>query len=424
MNTTVRLAALLYACLTLVMLVMLAPLSADGQVRSSDSAPVGIVDADTDSARVQTRHDLFFDPDDGQLDLSGFLTTRSGFLPVASIITEPAVGYGGALGLMFLHDSIENRAQQVRDKSPDGTLTRLPPPSMTGVGAFATESGSWGGALFHNGIYLDDRLRYLGVAVYSELDLDFFGRGGDFDLPIESVAYSLDGFIFVQQLLTRVADSDVFMGFNYKYGSFDSELDLGLGTDLPEWLPPLKTNIKIASAGLLVEYDSRNTTFTPDHGINARTELQFFEQALGSDRDFFKAYANLRGWIPVRRDVVLGLRADGNASDGDTPFFMLPSVDLRGISLSRYQGQFTLTTEAEMRWDFTRRWSLLGFLGAGWSAATDLNDFVLSDAHPAGGSGFRYLISRVFGIRTGMDFAWSEDDFAFYLVTGTAWGRK
>jgi hypothetical protein len=48
----------------------------------------------------------------------------------------------------------------------------------------------------------------------------------------------------------------------------------------------------------------------------------------------------------------------------------------------------------------------------------------LGDARIAGGTGFRYLISRVFGIRTGADFAWSEDDFAFYLVTGTAWGQK
>ena len=33
----------------------------------------------------------FFDPDDGMLDLSEYLATASGFLPVPIIITEPVV---------------------------------------------------------------------------------------------------------------------------------------------------------------------------------------------------------------------------------------------------------------------------------------------------------------------------------------------
>jgi hypothetical protein len=103
---------------------------------------------------------------------------------------------------------------------------------------------------------------------------------------------------------------------------------------------------------------------------------------------------------------------------------MLPSVDLRGISLSRYQGKNTLVTEAELRWDVTGRWSLMGFFGSGWVAKTGLTDLSLSEGKVPGGTGFRYLISRVFGIRTGMDFAWSEGDFSFYFTTGTAWGQK
>src|SRR5436190_12909840 len=34
------------------------------------------------------------DPTDGQLDLSQYMKTRTGFLPIPIIITEPAVGYG------------------------------------------------------------------------------------------------------------------------------------------------------------------------------------------------------------------------------------------------------------------------------------------------------------------------------------------
>lgn len=41
-------------------------------------------------------------PEDGWLDLSAFLDEKYGFVPVLVPITEPAVGYGGALGLMFI----------------------------------------------------------------------------------------------------------------------------------------------------------------------------------------------------------------------------------------------------------------------------------------------------------------------------------
>ncbi len=40
-------------------------------------------------------------PEDGWLDLSGFLDQSYGFIPLVMPITEPAVGYGGAGGLAF-----------------------------------------------------------------------------------------------------------------------------------------------------------------------------------------------------------------------------------------------------------------------------------------------------------------------------------
>jgi hypothetical protein len=70
------------------------------------------------------------------------------------------LGYGGVLGLLFLHDSLEDRAEQVKELNPDGTLKHLPPPSMTGVAGFMTENGSWGDGLAHLGVFKEDRIRY------------------------------------------------------------------------------------------------------------------------------------------------------------------------------------------------------------------------------------------------------------------------
>src|SRR5688572_30595532 len=44
----------------------------------------------------------FISPDDGWLDVSGFMDTKFGFMPIGTVITEPAVGVGFAGGLAFV----------------------------------------------------------------------------------------------------------------------------------------------------------------------------------------------------------------------------------------------------------------------------------------------------------------------------------
>src|SRR5688572_16487273 len=57
----------------------------------------------------------FIDPEDGAVDLSSWLLDRKGFLPVPIIITEPAVGYGGGLALMFINESIGDAVASGRE---------------------------------------------------------------------------------------------------------------------------------------------------------------------------------------------------------------------------------------------------------------------------------------------------------------------
>jgi hypothetical protein len=135
------------------------------QTSTGNSQPPKSTDVSEDESSDETsKRDLFFDSEDGKLDFSAFLATATGFLPVASLITEPAVGYGGTFGLMFLHDSITGRAEAVATRNPDGTLKRLPPPSITWVGGFATQNGSWGAGLAHLGIFKEDTTATLEVS--------------------------------------------------------------------------------------------------------------------------------------------------------------------------------------------------------------------------------------------------------------------
>lgn len=353
------------------------------------------------------------DQEDGKFDMSDWLSTAKGFFPVPIIITEPAVGYGGGLMLLFLHDSIQNRAEEMQKH----TLKRLPPPSVSGVMGMGTENGTWAAGGFHKGFWKDDTIRYTGALAYLAPNYDYYGTP-DIPLPIESIPVSLEGGLLFQQLVFRIADSDFFAGAGYSYFNAEAKLD----TDLT--LPPLLGDgreFTSASVPFILEYDTRDNQFTPNRGLNAYAQWSYFDEWLGSDNRFDLIWAKNRYWHPVADKFVLGLRLDGEFSSGDVPFYMKPFVNMRGMPAMRRQGDQVITAEAELRWDFTPRWSAVGFGGAGWTSDDGINGF--SEAYPAGGFGFRYLFSKLYQLRGGIDVAFSEDESAFYITTGNAWQR-
>ena len=67
-----------------------------------------------------------------------------------------------------------------------------------------------------------------------------------------------------------------------------------------------------------------------------------------------------------------------------------------------------------------KRWSLTGFVGAGWTYESVSTE---GDNGPfwAGGGGFRYLLARRLGMQVGIDVARGPDDTAFYIQVGSAW---
>ena len=106
----------------------------------------------------------------------------------------------------------------------------------------------------------------------------------------------------------------------------------------------------------------------------------------------------------------------------DPPFYLMPSINLRGIPAARYQGKTTLVVETEQRFDLDGRWSVLGFAGYGKTISPDESLFESQDVYSVG-TGFRYLLARAFKVRTGIDVAWGPDSFGWYIVFGHNWNR-
>jgi hypothetical protein len=363
------------------------------------------------SEEDESKFDKYFTDEDGYFDASKWLGSAYGFLPVPIIITGPTFGNGLGLNLMFLHDKLTGK------ESESGKYV---PPSISGVVAGKTENSTAFGAAYHLGFFKEDTIRTKTFLGKPDAYMYFYPTIGGTEKKVE---VNLDGWIFYQEALMRVKESNFFVGLNYLHIDFETS-PTSIQSPILEDL--LKQNSKTDSLGLMVEYDTRDSIFTPNSGSQVNINISRYKTNLEEKSTFNKFQMKAYNFETFKKDFVLGLRFEGNHVDGNAPFYMYPSIDLRGIALGRYQGSSTALVETELRWDFTNKWSLLGFVGTGKAFGTDKlgneENFSEADFKTTKGVGFRYEIARAFKIRGGVDLAFDPDDKAsVYITVGSAW---
>jgi hypothetical protein len=360
--------------------------------------------------------DTYKDPKDGAFDVSGMLDSPAGFFPIPIIITEPAVGYGGGLALLYFHGH-KNRGKETAETDWE-TPSQFEVPDLSAVAGLGTENGTWAVGGGHFGSWFKDRVRYLGAAGYGSVNLTFYGIGNsNLRNPIE---YNIKAFFLLQEIKARIFRSNFFGGARYTF--INAESSFGFEREPPQLIKDLLQS-RQGGLGPLLEYDSRDNILSPNRGISAQALGQVFDSAFGGEDHYFR----VRSFAKLYRDVLdkkllLGLRLDGQFSGGRVPFYALPFIDMRGIPAMRYQGKYAFVTEGQVMWNCYRRWYLLGFLGSGW-AVNSADELSFDSAEISKGFGFRYLIARMKGLRVGIDVARGPEKWVFYIQTGQAWGR-
>jgi hypothetical protein len=365
---------------------------------------VGLSAADNE-IRAKGFKAKFTDSLDGNFDVSRWLDEAYGIMPLVNLITEPAVGYGVAGGLLFIHRAKEDRGKPLTS-----------PPSMSALMGFYTENGSWGTGAFHEGHWKMDTIRYRGFLGYVSMNLAYYppilsDRGIGFE-------YNIEGGGLSQRLEFRIKGSPWFLGADYVF--FNNNVKFKLTEDF-ENVDPWELSLRLGGLGPFAVYDSRDFNFTTNRGIWSQAKFDIYAEMFGSEADYNKFSIYGVGWHPYK-SVVFGLRLDGRFSVGDVPFFAQPYVQLRGIPAMRYQGEYALVVETEERWDITRRWALVGFLGLG-KAVPDGQKFSDIEAAYSVGAGFRYLLARYYNFYGGIDVARGPEEWAFYIIMGQYWSR-
>jgi hypothetical protein len=339
--------------------------------------------------------DQFKDSTDNNLDFSNWMKSQAGFMPYTNIITEPAVGFGLAGGLVFFDPFSKHASTSVDEILRE----KKAPPDIAAVFGFGTQNGSWGAGAYYKGFWKQDSWRYNGFLGYLAPKLDFYG-GGDITLP-NAVTFSYKGWMLSQELDYRFIGA-WFAGLRYFLFDYKIRPD---GAKIPEGIPDAELDATIASISPVINFDSRDNIFTTNKGLYCKAAFELYDEFVGSDLEFKRLETLLFAYIPIfSRILILGLRYDGGFSSATTPFFSLPAINMRGIPVNRYQNYNAITIESEQRWNITFRWSLISFFGIGkaYKSVDTFNDQLV---YGAGECGIRYFMAREFDLYGGVDIA-------------------
>lgn len=341
--------------------------------------------------------DRFIDKEDGYLDASEFLED-GGFIPLPILLTESAVQ--GGIGLVAAFIGVPEEGSQDE-------------PTISALGYVVTGNESEIGFGAHSGNAFDGSLRYLAALGAGSINLDFFlGEG---ERPVSLNTEALFAHLEAQY---QIGQSRFFFGPSLTW------VDANVTPNESRAPGNVSLDVTLAALGLSLHYDSRDNRFTPRNGINAVLSYERFDESWGSDLEY-DCYGAFGAWFHSPDDVwTFSAMADFRMVDEGAPFFVEPSINLRGVPFNRYQGDEVLSTEIEIRSQVTPRWALVGFGGYGVSRSGDSEFLPNDNTATTFGAGIRYRVARKLGLDMGVDVARGPEDTTVHIQFGHAWSLR
>jgi len=334
-------------------------------------------------------------------------STKGSIMPVPFIITDMNLGFGGILALPYIHPQKHSKRKNT-------------PTTITGIAGGATSTKSWAVAGLHSESFKNDKVRYMGGALVASVNLDFYNIG-KLDLSDRPINVNIKGWGLLQSAMFRIKDSNFFIGG--QYGFLDATSSINLNDPDHPLLDSLINQIHfqtyVSGIALKASFDNRENALSPKKGINGGFTLNYNPTWLGASQDFITTDVFFKAYVPFTRWLYSIYHFDGEFSGGDIPFYMKPYVALRGAPVMRYSANNAMLAEIQLRGYFYRNFALVAFTGAG-KAFDSFSEFKSSEWIINYGTGFRWEIEKIFGIRTGLDFAWANGEFGWYVVIGTA----
>ena len=313
-------------------------------------------------------------------------------------IANPTIGNGLQLAALYLH--------------PKQPGLENAPGSTSGLVALRTDKGAQVLGGFHDGSYDNDRYRLNVFAGSARFNLKFYGIGEHSPLVDNPVPYEMDGGIAQVRGGVRIPGTDNFYA-GLTYQLLQSTLTFK-ASDLSAELPDVPASFHSAALGPQLTYDSRDSNYYPTQGQYARVSWLNYDKRWGGDFNFDKVDAFYNYYLPLAAKSLIGFRVRYQGASDGTPFFALPTLDMRGFSADRYRDNFTLSGTAEWRQKFTDRWGAVAYAEAGRFAAT-MHKLADGRTIRTVGGGVRWRVTAERDMNIGVDYAVSSDDRAVFI---------
>lgn len=353
----------------------------------------------------------FRDTLDGNVDASEFLKSVNGFIPLPQIITEPALGsFGLGITPVFIKPNHHAMPGQY-----------VPPTVTAGLVGYSANN-SWFAGAFRSQALPQYGLKYRIGALYASANIDLYRT-----LPLvgeKKFSFNFKVTPVFGTLIKKIGNTNLYAGIQYTFTHTEVTPQFEFD-NLPEFIQDKSLKTVQSVPGVILEYDGRDNIFTPSNGTFVRAQYRMSADWTGSDFTYQNMEVNVLQYIQLSRYWVAGFRGQYQQQFGEAPFFLLLGVNMRGVPAARYQGTSVALLETEQRIDFNLRWSAVVFGGTAKAVAKN-QTFESADWIYNYGTGFRYLLARQFGLRMGMDFAFSNstngsNNFGYYITFGSAW---
>jgi len=333
---------------------------------------------------------------------------KRGQLIIAPIpIISPTVGRGLVLAVGYVF-----KLNQEDKKSPPSTVGL--------VGAF-TSSGTRGGGLGGRLYFSENKYQTTFVIAKGRVDVEFFGIGRIPGKEAIKVPIRGGGTVFFGEFLRNVW-KDIFVGPRYQHRKIYTRLD-GPQTPGGFEIPPIDLQSTTVALGFHIQRDKRDSTFYPTKGSLFDATGDFFDESLGSKRQYQNYKVEYNAYREAGKKQVLAYRGMICSANQNVPFYDLclfgTNSDLRGYTGGQFQNRRMFATQAEYRRELKGRFGVVAFGGIG-GIANRWNAFRSDELLPAAGAGLRFKLDKKNHINYRIDFAVGREGHTLSIGVGEA----
>lgn len=250
----------------------------------------------------------------------------------------------------------------------------------------------------------------------------FWGLGNDSkDSSLEP--YSITQFYIYPQLLRKIYKK-LFVGVSYEVQNVFS---VEYGKDLPPNTTSIFDTQKvvgrqgslISGLGLVAQWDSRNSSFSPDRGLYFSYTVNDFHPRLGSSYSYTNHFIDVRTYVKVGTNKVLAFQLINNFNQGEVPIRSLANIGsssmLRGYYDGRYTDKNLFGIQAEYRFPVVGRFGMVLFSAVGRVGETVVDVYSFQQLKPSFGTGLRFAIDRKEKLNLRLDFGVGKNSSGFYF---------